>query len=143
MTTFPPPIIETLVDEKGMPTLRWVSFFDSLWRGDTGNVWLPNFVNLGISGVPTISGSYYRITQSFVYFSMVVEPATNTSSVAGTTYVDNFPLVFQDAGVCFATVGNVASQSVGSIDAFNGRIYTPEWTAITVPVLVCGVGLAR
>lgn len=138
MTTVkPPPIYEPLAENDGKPRLPWVLFFNSLFNGDTGTNWTPTFTNLTISGTPTITGRLYRIGQSLAYFSVLITPATNTSAVAGTTYINNFPLTLKKDGACLAVSGLLGS-SAGMCDSATNRIYVPAWTTVTVPLTVVG-----
>ena len=141
MSIQPPPIYEILSGEDGKPKLPWIVFFNSVYNGDAGLNWTPNFESLGVSGTPTITGRYYRLSQYLVFFRVTVIPDTNTTSTAGTTYIDNFPLVFSADGACIAVSGNLGA-TPGHIVASNNRIYTPGWTAATVPVTVLGIGEA-
>ncbi len=138
MSISPPPIQQALVDEQGTPTLPWVMFFNETYLGDTGTAWNPNFVNLSTTGTPTITGRYYKLSSSLVYFSVLITPATDTSSTAGTTYIDNFPLNVRGDGICFAVSGGLGTNS-GHVIASSKRIYTPTWTSVTVPLTVIGM----
>ena len=83
------------------------------------------------------SGKYFRISGKLIYFNVVITPATNTSSVAGTTYINNFPLTIAADGACHAVAGNTGS-TAGMAVASTNRIYTPDWTLVTNPVTVTG-----
>lgn len=133
-----PPIRNPLIDDEGFANLAWILFFNSLFEGDTGTTWTPTFVNLTQTGTPTITGRYYRLSRRIVYFAITVTPATNTSAVAGTTYIDNFPLTFSGDGVSFAVSGNLGA-GPGHVVASGNRIYVPSWTAVTVPLTVVGM----
>lgn len=137
MTVTPAPIIEPVIEESGLPTIPWISFFNSLYEGDSGEVWSPEFTNLTTVGTPTITGSYYRIGQFLTYFRITVTPATSTTSTAGTTYVGNFPLTFAGDGACLAVSGLLGG-SAGMIDRASNRIYVPAWSAVTVPLSIVG-----
>lgn len=141
MSIQPPPLFEKLVGDDGKPKLPWTVFFSALFDGDAGTAWTPTFQSLTVSGAPTITGRYYRISQYLVLFRVTIVPDTNTTSTAGTTYIDNFPLTFSADGVCFAVSGNLGA-TPGHIVASSNRIYTPGWSAVTVPVTVLGIGEA-
>lgn len=140
----PPPIYQQLVTGTGQDetpwkaSLPWITFFSQIYQGDTGQAWIPEFVGLTSTGTPTFSGTYYRLTQQFALYEVVITPATNTSSVAGTTYLSNFPLNIQFpwAGWAVSTDGNAA---LGTTNASNERIYTPTWTNITTPIYLSGI----
>ena len=138
MTQSPPPTRDQIVDGDGFTSLSWLLFFNNQYNGDTGTVWTPTFTDLTISGTPTITGRYYRLSRRVVYFTIRIVPATSTTSVAGTTYVNNFPLTVTGDGVCFAVLGGIGD-GPGHVVAGNNRIYTPAWTAVTVPVTVVGI----
>lgn len=138
----PPPLYEKVTDESRIATIPWTLFFNSMYNGDTGTSWTPTFVSLTSVGTPTFTGKYYKISQNLVYFTITVTPATNTSSVSGTTYVDNFPLDIFGHGACLA-VGSNTGTSAGMCNASTKRIYTPTWTTVAVPVTVVGMVEAR
>jgi hypothetical protein len=142
VTISPPPIRDVIADQNGLARVSWLSFFNDIYEGDAGTEWTPTFVGLTISGTPQFQGRYYRINQNIVFFTARITPATNTSSVAETTYIDNFPLSFLDDGICFAVRGGAGTNS-GHIISANNRIYTPAWLTVTTPITVVGLGVAR
>jgi hypothetical protein len=142
LTLQKPPIYEFLVESDGKAKLPWVLFFNSIASGDSGNSWNPNFENLTTVGVPTITGKYYALSSFLTFFSLTIIPETSTSSTAGTTYIDNFPLDFNNDGVCFAVTGNLGSVA-GQVNSSNNRIYVPSWTAVSVPLTIVGIAEAR
>lgn len=131
---------EPLVDEQQFPTLSWLAFFEGVASGDLGALWTPTFVNLSSTGTPTYSGVYYRLSAKLAAFFIVITPATDTTAVAGSTYCDNFPLVFTKQGVSFSISGS--SAAVAGITTDN-RIYTGSWSAVTTPVTIFGFGEVR
>lgn len=141
MTTIKaPPIYENLTETNGKATLPYILFFDSLFKGDSGQAWTPTFTNLTVVGAaPTITGALYRIGRSLAYFSVKVTPGAggNTSAVAGTTYVNNFPLSLKGDGACLAVSGLLGS-SAGMCDQASNKIYVPAWSTVTVPITVVG-----
>ncbi len=138
----PPPIYERLNDSAGKSTIPWVLFFNNIFEGDTGEEWVPQFTDLTVSGTPTITGRYYRLSRRIVFFRVTITPATSTTSVAGTTYINNFPVSFSSDGICFAVTGGLGSPS-GHVVASNNRIFVPTWTGVTVPVTVVGLAEVR
>lgn len=141
MTIKPPPTFDKIVDEGGKATLSYTLFFEQIFKGDTGASWNPEFTDLVTVGTPTIAGIYYRIGQ-LVYFAVTVTPETSTTSTAGTTYINNFPLQIRQDGACLAVSGNLGSQA-GMCVASNNRIYVPVWNAVTVPLTVVGLVVAQ
>ena len=135
-----PPIYEPLSrEDSGVASLPWILFFNSLFTGDTGTSWTPTFTNLTVVGTaPTITGKYYRIGRSVAYFSVKIVPGTNTSSVAGSTYINNFPLVMSADGACLAVSGLLGSNS-GMCDKSSNNVYVPTWTTVTVPLTIVGM----
>lgn len=133
-----PPIREPLEESEGFLNLPWMDFFDEVSRGDAGKEWTPTFVGLGTTGTPTITGRYYQISSYLVYYNILITPGTDTTSTAGSTYCDNFPLSPYNNGVAFAVTPAV-SGGFGIHTSSNNRIYTPNWTTITVPVNVMGL----
>jgi hypothetical protein len=138
----PPPINEKLSDEQGIASLAWILFFNQLFIGDTGTDWTPTFTGLGTSGTPTITGRYYKISQELCYFRVTITPGTNTTSTAGTTYIDNFPLVISASGIVSVITDDLGAGQ-GKAVAGNNRIFTPAWTNITVPITITGTIEAR
>lgn len=148
MTAVPPPPINTpIMDDQGKPDLSWIIFFNALYEGDTGSPatgngsWTPSFTNLTeTGGSATLTGRYYRFNgRRLCYFSATITPVTNTSAVAGSTYINNFPLTFIADGIVFAVTGGSGSGS-GHIVAANNRIYVPTWTNITTAITLVGLG---
>ena len=130
------------IDEDGNITLPWLDFFNQTYNGDAGDAWTPNFVSLGTTGDPTITGRYYRLSRFILYFNILVTPGTNTTSTAGTTYVDNLPIEPYNNGVCMSASNNLGG-ALGMVVASNNRIYTPGWVNVTTPVNIIGIVEAR
>lgn len=137
----PPPIGDLVLDDAGKFRISWVTFLNGLFGGDPGTSFTPVFTSLTISGTPTITGRYFKLSQSLVYFWVKIVPATNTSSTAGTTYFD-FPLDIITDGACHAVTGLLGS-AAGMADASTNRIYVPAWTTVTVPLTITGTINAR
>lgn len=143
MTYSPPPNEDKVLTDQGFPRISWALFFENMYEGDGGTEFTPTFQNLGSTGTPTLTGRYYRLGGlNLIFFRVTITPDTNTSSTAGTTYIDNFPVSFVNDGVCFSVSGNLGG-SLGHIVAINNRIYTPAWTNVTTPVTIIGIGEAR
>lgn len=135
----PPPITDNLFETDTLkPTISWTLFFNQIYSGDTGSDWTPQFVNLTTVGTPTITGRVYRIGTSLAYFSLTITPSTSTTSVAGTTYIDNLPVQPKTGGFCVAVSGGLGD-GPGMIDASTNRVYVPSWSAVTIPLVVIGV----
>ncbi len=144
MSVSPVPSMQPLLD--GQPytvDLNWLVFFSELFNGDPGTAWSPTFQSLGTVGTPTITGKYYRIGQTLVYFTIRIIPGTNTTSTAATTYCDNFPLNFTGDGICLASTGSGAVQAIGGIRSADKRIYTPGWSALTDTLTIVGFAEAQ
>lgn len=143
MSIQPPPIYEKLAGEDGKALLPWVLFMNQIFSGDSGTDWTPAFVNLTeVGGSATITGRYYKLSQYLTYFRVSITPVTNTSAVAESTYISNYPLTFSGDGICFAVRGGAGTNS-GHIVSSNNRIYVPEWTTVTAPIHIIGIGEAR
>lgn len=135
------PILET--DEKQRPLPEgyvasdWYLFFQQLIAGDTGNTainpWNPVAVNLGQTGVPTITGNYYQ-NQGFTDFWIRIQPGTNTTSTQGVTYFE-LPFAVSVDSACF--VGGTPG-AVGLIDSATKRAYPPAWTNSTATLTITG-----
>lgn len=122
----------------GNITLPWAIFFNALFAGDAGQSWTPTFQNLVINGVPEVIGRIYLLSQYLALFTIQINPANDTSSNAGSTFIDNFPLQMGGNGVCFAVSGNLGSVS-GMCDKPSNLIYTPPWVNVTVPLTIIGI----
>lgn len=134
----PPPVYDYMIDQEGKANLSWILYFNSLYEGDTGTAWTPTFTNLTTVGTPTITGKYYRFGgKRLCFFHVTITPATSTTSTAASTYIDNFPLSFANDGFCIAVSGG-SGTTAGHAVAANGRIYTPAWSAVTLPVHILG-----
>ena len=138
MTVQPPPTRNPLTEKQGELTMPWLLFLNQTFNGDSGTPWTPTFISLTEVGTATITGRYYQISQYLCYFNVLVTPGTNTSAVAGTTYIDNFPLTSASNGFCLA-VTNKLGGSLGMVEASSNRIYVPGWTTITTPLNIIGV----
>jgi len=141
-SVLPPPIGDNIANQTSdglKTTLPWILFFNQLFAGDTGTAWTPAFTSLTVVTPPTITGRYYKIGRRLCFFRITLSPPANTSSVAGTTYINNFPLTFSNDGICFAVSGNLGSQSGQVVSGLN-RIYTPAWISVTVPLTILGFG---
>ena len=134
----PPPTYEKISDKDGNITSAWLQFFDQIYNGDQGSEWTPTAVSLGQTGTPTITGLIYKISKKLVYFRILIVPATNTSSVAGTTYFTGLPVTPIADGFCTAQAANLGDPT-GMVVASSNRIYSPTWTNIAVNVTVSGV----
>lgn len=133
-----PPTRNPLTEKDGVLTMPWLLFFNQLFNGDAGTEWTPTFTDLTVAGTPVITGRYYQISQYLCYFNVLITPATNTSAVAGTTYIDNFPLEANSNGICL-TVSNNLGGGLGMVNATNNRIYVPSWTTVTTPLNIIGM----
>lgn len=134
-----PPIIEVLVQDDGKASLPWAIFFNQMYSGDLGTAWTPSFTSLTeVGGSASITGRYYQITQGLAFFRIDVDPVTNTSSTAGTTYVNNLPLTISANGVC-AAVSGTSGGSLGIVSLADERIYVPSWTSVTDTVTILGL----
>lgn len=132
------PIFDPVVDANGKASLSWVLFFNSLYEGDVGTDWTPDIVSLTqTGGAATVSAKYYRIGRRLCFFRIKITPVTNTSSVSGTTYVQNLPFTPYSDGVCMSVAGT-AGGALGIVSAGSGRIYFPAWSAVIVPVSILG-----
>jgi len=129
-----------VIDETGVASIPWTLFFNSIFTGDTGTSWTPIANSLTSTGTPTITGVYYKLSRNLVFYKITVTPATDTSAVAGTTYFSGFPLSMSGDGlvVAVAAASNLGV-GLGVSSASAERIYTPAWTAATVPITLLGM----
>ena len=138
MSTLPPPTRNPLTEQDGSLTMPWLLFFNQMFNGDAGTEWTPTFTNLTTSGSPTLTGRFYQLSKYLCYFNILITPATNTSAVAGSTYVNNFPLTMNSNGFCFSLSNNLGG-GLGMVTASSNRIYTPTWTTVTTPINLIGM----
>lgn len=135
----PPTQQPIILDQSGMTAVQWIIFFNSMFNGDLGDAWVPTFRNLTVVGAtPSVTGRIYQLSQALKLFTARIIPGTSTSAVAGTTYIDNFPLTMNGDGINFAVSGNLGTNS-GMCDSSTGRIYVPGWSAVTVPLTIFGI----
>lgn len=130
---------KALVDEKGIPSIAYLTFFDNLARGDQGTEFTPTITNLTSVGTPTLSGRYFYVA-GLVYFRVTITPATNTSSSAGSTYM-TFPLTLQSDGSCTAIGASVAS--IGFCNSADNKVYFPTWTTVATKITITGLVEAK
>jgi len=138
MTRQPPPTRDAITEKKGELSMPWLLFFNQTFNGDSGATWTPTFTNLTSVGTPTFTGRYYQISSFLTYFNVLITPGTNTSSTAGTTYINNFPLTVNSTGFCLSLSNNIGG-ALGVANSTNNRIYTPGWTTVTTPINVIGI----
>lgn len=137
-----PPIYEKLVNQDGKPNLAWILFFNKIFQGDSGTDWTPTFTSLTTVGTPTITGRIYKLSGALAFFRVHIVPSTSTTSVAGTTYIDNMPVTATANGICFAVSGLLGTNA-GMYDSATNRVYVPAWSAVTVPLTIIGICEAR
>lgn len=140
MTVQPPPTEHPLITDKdGFADLQWILFFNQLFNGDAGTAWVPTLQGLTTVGVPKVSGRVYRISQYLSIFVATITPAQNgnVTSVAGSTFINNFPLRMQGNGFNIAVSGNLGSIA-GMCDGASNNIYIPTLTGVTIPVTIIG-----
>lgn len=130
---------EPVVDQTQLATLYWQIFFEGLASGDAGTPWNPVFTGLSATGTPTITGIYYQISSKLSYFRITITPAGggDTTSVAGTTYCDNFPLTMLGNSANVTLSGFTAV--VGGTTAADKKIYPASWSAIASPITIIGI----
>ena len=139
MSNYSPPPIQTPIINKekeafGLLAPEWTLYINQTYTGDTGTSFVPTYTNLTIAGTPTVTGAYYRDGQ-FIDFVILLLPGTSTTSTQGSTYFSLPFDVLSDDG-CFVVSGLVCAN--GAVDAATNRIYTPTWTAVTVPLTMRG-----
>lgn len=137
-----PPIYEKLVNQDGKLNLAWILFFNKIFQGDSGVDWTPTFTGLTITGTPTITGRLYKLSDAISFFRVDIIPATDTSAVAGATYINNMPVVATANGICFAVSGGIGTNA-GMYDKTSNRVYVPTWTAVTAQVTIIGICEAK
>ncbi len=138
MTQNAPPLNQPLLNSDGSIPMQWILFFNQIYFGDAGQAWTPTFNSLTTVGAtPAISGRVYQLSKYLTMFTAKIIPGTNTSAVAGTTFIDNFPFIMQGNGICFAVSGRLGSSS-GMCEQATNKIWVPAWTTVTVPLSLVG-----
>jgi len=134
MTASIAPIADKLLDDTGKLRPSWVVYFSGLNQGDVGTTWNPTITNLTSVGTPTITGVYYQ-NAGFTDFAVKIVPATNTSSVLGSTTIAVPFSVTADTIVNVVTSGGY---DFGRIISSSKTIFLPTWSLITVPLTITG-----
>lgn len=138
MTQNAPPLNQPLLNPDGSIPMQWILFFNQIYNGDAGQAWTPTFNSLTISGsIPKVTGRVYQLSKYLTMFTANLIPGTNTSAVAGTTFIDNFPFIMQGDGLVFAVSGRLGSSS-GMCEKATNKIWVPAWTTVTVPLTLVG-----
>jgi hypothetical protein len=138
MSKAQPPFYHPIIEPNGKCNAGWTEFFEDVYTGDRGTTWTPTFNGLGTTGTPTITGKYFKITSGLVYFWVKIVPATNTSSTAGVTFIDNFPLNINNDGAVFAVSAGVGGSNGHALTGTT-NIYPPGWTNLTTTVTIVGL----
>lgn len=128
------PIADKLLDDNGKLRPSWVVYFSELNRGDVGTTWNPTIVNLTSTGTPTITGVYYQ-NDGFTDFAVKIVPATDTSSVAGSTTI---AVPFNVTADTIVNVVSSGGYDFGRIISSSKTIFLPTWSLITVPLTITG-----
>lgn len=134
MTALLAPIAEKLLDDSGKLRPAWVTYFSGLNQGDVGTTWNPTIVNLTSVGTPTITGVYYQ-NNGFTDFAVKIVPATNTSSVLGSTTI---AVPFSATADVVVNVVSGTGVALGVLTASSKTIFLPTWSLITVPLTITG-----
>lgn len=134
MTALLAPIAEKLLDDSGKLRPTWVIYFSGLNQGDVGTTWNPTIANLTSVGTPTITGVYYQ-NNGFTDFAVKIVPATNTSSVLGSTTI---AVPFSATADVVVNVVSGTGVVFGVLTASSKTIFLPTWSLITVPLTITG-----
>lgn len=141
MTLAAPPVQQPLMDQGGDTNVLWILFFNSIFNGDAGVAWTPIVGGLGNGGgAPKISGRVYKLSNYLTFFRFTIVPASggNTSSVAATTYVSNFPYIMSGDGLC-GSVSSKTGGSLGMCEQATNKIWLPPWTTVGAPISIIGI----
>jgi hypothetical protein len=101
--------------------------------------WTPQFVGLTSTDI-SLSGTYAKNGVFVIFSALITVGSGSTSSVQGSTFINNLPLKAEDYG--HAAVYNITSKAlIGSamIDKNTNNIYMPTWTSVTHSVAITGV----
>lgn len=137
----PPTLQPIITDESGFCALPWTLFFNQMFNGDAGDLWIPTVQGLSVvGGAPTFSGRVYRLSQYLaLFFARITPPGNgNVSGTAGSYWINNFPLQIDGDAPCLAVSGNLGTVS-GMCNAQENVIFPPGLTTVTVPITVCGI----
>lgn len=134
-----PPTFNAVVDSKGKATNPFVIFFNQLVNGDSGQSWTPQFTGLTTTGSFNVLGIYYVLSNSLVYFRIIITPTSGTiASTAGTTFVNNFPFTVL-APATFGVVAGNGSGGLGTTSAANNGLYLPTIAASSGTFVFAGL----
>ena len=141
MTLEAPPTQQPLVDQGGGTNMLWLLFFNGLFNGDAGVAWTPLISGLTNTGaVPVTAGRVYKLNNYLTMFRLTIVPSNGgtTTSVAGTTYVNNFPYIMSGDGLC-GSVANKLGGSLGMCEQATNKIWLPSWTTVGAAVSIIGL----
>lgn len=137
MSVQPAPITQPVIDDSGFPTLPWTLFFNQNYQGDAGESWSPEITGL-TGSTEEVTGRFYRLSQFLVFFRINITPDGNTSSVAGTTAIGNFPLTFNSDGFNTVVSGSTGG-AIGMNRQSDQQILLPTWTNVDAPLVILGL----
>ncbi len=137
MSNLEQPPYRTPISDGSLFTGIWQKWLSQLFSNSSASsvVWTP--VVTGLTGTATVTGAINRIG-GLIYFQSLITPATNTTSVLGTTYL-SLPYVASAYGSLTAQkVSSRISLGIGQVDINTSRVYTPAWSAVTEPISING-----
>lgn len=133
-----PPLRTPIQQADGKFAGIWQKWFERLWYNSAAvpQVFEPMFT--GLTGSATITGTYTKMG-GLMFFDILITPDTTTSSVLGTTFINNLPL--QGASFGSLTAINTFSRVVlgtGQVDLNTNSAWTPTWTTVANPISING-----
>lgn len=137
-----PPIQKPLIGEGGLVSPEWALFFQQAWTGDTGEEWTPAFTGLTVVGTVTITGKIFQISRYLTYITVTITSVAGgtSASVAGTTYINNFPgNINNDGMIVNGRVTTGVGLGTAVVRASDNRIFTSNWTATTDTIIITGI----
>jgi hypothetical protein len=140
--SLPKPPVNAPLLNGNVVSREWLLFFQNLSDGDPGEDWNPAYTGLTVVGSLAHTGRFYRISRNLQYFFATITSVGGgtSASVAGTTYINNWPsMILKDSSVFASNSTTNLGIGVGIAKAANNRIYTPAWSATTNTITICGI----
>jgi len=141
------PPIQTPVDvrEKALTRIAvpWSQWFIAIQNFlGIESTWVPTFTGLTVvngTGGATYSGTYTKIGR-IVYWSVVVTVTgtCTTASAAGSTWINNLPVIVAGPGTLNAVSAALASYGIGVVTLNTTKAYVPTWAATNSNITISG-----
>ena len=137
--------------ENGEIDEAWKTFFNNLnailsFKNNHERTFTPSFTSLTDTGTPSYSADY-RIFNGMLFFSYIISTDGNTSSTAGTTYID-LPLKPDNSGNKYVAksngecvINNLSTKTsigTGLVERSGSKVWLPSWTTVSNDISISG-----